>query len=282
MRKSYILILLILIFMSISCVAAQDNVNSTVSSTDISVNNTGEPSTFYDLKTDIQNLNPGDVYEINQDYVFGRLDTSPNPNFEIRNEPINIKADNVTINGNGHYIDGHHRTALFNVTGNNVRILNLTIINCEDVCCKMYMDYDLRAIEIITGEKLNLTSSINSKVSSICWYGDNGLISDCIFSGNTARKGGAMTWEGNNGRIENCQFINNTATEVSGALYIGGENNTISNSTFTDCISQLSGEEIYLDRSRKNITLKNVKYDQLLLIDGQKTNIDTDYLGISY
>ena len=117
MRKFYMLILFILIFMSISCVASQDNVNSTVSSTDISVNDTVEPSTFYDLKTDIQNLNPGDVYDINQDYVFKRLDNTPNPNFEIRNEPINILADNVTINGNGHYIDGKHRTALFNVTG---------------------------------------------------------------------------------------------------------------------------------------------------------------------
>lgn len=46
MRKFYMLILFILIFMSISCVAAQDNVNSTVNSTDISVNDTVEPSTF--------------------------------------------------------------------------------------------------------------------------------------------------------------------------------------------------------------------------------------------
>ena len=51
-----------------------------------------------DLDKDIQNLQPGDVYNIKQDYI------KPDNASVIG---INIKADNITINGNGHVINGN-------------------------------------------------------------------------------------------------------------------------------------------------------------------------------
>ena len=62
---------------------------------------------------------------------------------------------------------------------------------------------------------------------------------------------------------------------------MGGENNTISNCNFRDSISQISREAIYLDPQRKNITIKNVENNELILIDGQITNITTQYLRYS-
>ena len=80
-----------------------------------------------DLDRDIQNLQPGDVYDIKQDYI------KPDNASVIG---INIKADNVTINGNGHVIYGNINNILkdgesvdaagniFTVSGNNVKIYN--------------------------------------------------------------------------------------------------------------------------------------------------------------
>ena len=83
-----------------------------------------------DLDKDIQNLQPGDVYDIKHDYI------KPDNASVIG---INIKTDNITINGNGHVIHGNINNTLkdgefidcvgniFTVSGNNVKIINLTI-----------------------------------------------------------------------------------------------------------------------------------------------------------
>ena len=84
------------------------------------------------LGSDIQNLQFGDVYDIKHDYI------KPDNASVIG---INIKADNVTINGNGHVIYGNINNTIedgefidgvgniFTVSGDNVKIINLTISN---------------------------------------------------------------------------------------------------------------------------------------------------------
>ena len=192
--KKYVLAtLLFLIFITMSSVCAGDVGNST------SVGTIGE------LNNTIQSLEPGDICNIQKDYKFnypGMYDSG-----------IPIYADNVTVNGNNHVIDGGNLYALFNVIGNDVKICNFTFINSKDT---------------IT---LPCGSSVYGS-SPITWNGDNGVICDCKFSQNTAVNGGAMTWMGNNGTIDNCIFINSTARGAGGALYIGGENNTVSSCVF--------------------------------------------------
>ena len=119
-------LLVIVVFMSISCVSASDNSNATSDlGSDISVDDISVPGSFDELNNNIKNLNSGDVYNLTQDYVF-----SDNQYLlQIRKQIINIGVDNVTINGNGHVIDGNFRTALFEVTGCNVKIFNLTFKN---------------------------------------------------------------------------------------------------------------------------------------------------------
>uniref|UniRef100_UPI00389042A9 hypothetical protein n=1 Tax=Methanobrevibacter sp. TaxID=66852 RepID=UPI00389042A9 len=103
-RKRHILIILIIAFISISCASASDNTNITANSgSDIPINDISTPGNFDDLQNDIANLNPGDIYNINQDYIF---DPCSNPDYIgpkiITHEGILIATDNVTINGNGH------------------------------------------------------------------------------------------------------------------------------------------------------------------------------------
>ena len=72
---------------------------------------------FDELKSNIESLNPGDVLNIHKDYS---LDNDSNIAIT---SCIAVKADNVTINGNGYSINGNNHSVSFKITGNNVKIL---------------------------------------------------------------------------------------------------------------------------------------------------------------
>lgn len=185
------------------------------------------PATYNDLCHDIENLKPGDVYDIKKDYTVEDCD-----NVLSKNRIINISADNVVINGNGHTIDGNKNLgyfAIFNVTGNNVTIVNLNIVNSRTFNDEYVGSYWNRYGDDYT-----------RVVSPIEWHGDNGVMSNCTFDDNSAVDGGALCWIANNGLIDNCYFNNNAATR-GGSIFISGYNNTIVNSTIKDSYS------LYLD-----------------------------------
>lgn len=144
MKKLYLLLLSMIVLMSISCAFASDNTNETIINHDFSVdetitanlenvyvdnitfnekldNNMNVPANvsyesiqergnvlgdFDELNDNIQNLSPGDVYNIDKDYSFnGEINQSK--------QFITIDKDNITINGNDHTIDGQHHSGLF-------------------------------------------------------------------------------------------------------------------------------------------------------------------------
>lgn len=186
---------------------------------------------------------------------------------------ITIDKENITINGNRHVIDADGAFyAIFKVTGNNVKILNLTIINSKP------NGPNIPSISIM--DNPNYQKTYHDVSSPISWYGDNGVISDCTLINNEAINGGAISWMGKNGTLNNCKFINNTARGIGGAIYMGGENNTLINSVFINNLGQLSHESVYLDRNRKNINFTNCVFESgdKYIIDGTISNIDVKYL----
>ena len=230
------------------------------------------PGSYEDLNHDIQNLQPGNTYDIDKDYNFD----GEGKQKIINQNVINIENDNITINGNGHVIDASGEFyAIFKVTGNNVKIMNLTVINSKPITLNMPVD--------ILTDILDYHKTYHEVLSPVIWYGDNGVISDCTFTNNEAINGGAICWKGNNGTVNRCIFINNTARGIGGAIYMSGANNTINNSAFVNSSSLLSHEAIYLDRSRKNINLTACAFPEgsKLIIDGSVTNIDVNYLAYS-
>ncbi|WP_407415821.1 hypothetical protein [Methanobrevibacter sp.] len=267
-RKLYLLGIILIIFISISCVSASDNTNTTQNmGSDISIDNISIPGTYDDLNTDIQNLHSGDVYNITKDYKFD----SKGQTIILQDRIIVISQDNIVINGNGFTIDagGSQNFAIFKVLGNNVTINNLKFANSEP--------------STIMGPTIFDNCRYQKVLSPICWEGNDGTIENCNFYNNCAVNGGSISWTGNNGKIDNCQFINSTARGVGGALYIGGANNTISNCIMINSTSQLSGEAVYIDRNRKNITFTNFTCpNELQIIDGVAFNIDVNYLFYSY
>ncbi|WP_156064618.1 hypothetical protein [Methanobrevibacter sp. YE315] len=215
---------------------ASGNVVLEISQTDLEndVNMTGNvveeefspeiiPATYNDLCHDIENLKPGDVYDIKKDYIIEDCDKDLS-----KNRIININADNVVINGNGHTIDGNKNRgyfAIFNVTGNNVTIMNLNIVKVR--ACNL--EYQ--------GSYWNHYGADYTRVvSPIEWHGDNGVLSNCTFDDNNGEDGGALYWIANNGLIDNCYFNLNAATR-GGSIFISGYNNTIRNSIFKDSFS---------------------------------------------
>ena len=272
LKNKFILILICaLVFISISSVCASEE-NVTVESDS---NPSIEGNSFEDLKNDISNINPGDVYNMDRDYTFD----ANTPGSKSTTRMLSIDKDNVTINGNGHVIDGSNKAAFFRITGNNVKIFNLTFING-----KSFSVSSAGVWGEFTPEQQASLGKFEKVIdfSPICWMGSNGEISDCILQDNTAINGGAMTWMGSNGIINNIKFINNTATGIGGAIYIGGLYNNISNCMFINSTSLLSGEAIYVDRIHKNISLSNVSFKQdIFVIDGSYNGIDVDYLTYS-
>ena len=189
-----------------------------------------------------KNLKDGDIYNLTRDYYF---------DYTCQFYPI--MANNVTINGNGHII--HCRDEMANsiiwVMGNNVNI-NTMIFDIDE-------------------------PAGYGSASFVNWKGNNGSITDCAFTGNHVRNGGAVTWTGNDGLIDNCIFINNTASVAGGAIVISGLNNIISNSIFLNCSSLLTGEAIFIDHKRKNITLENISFDNAVpVIDEGATSYNID------
>ena len=197
--------------------------------------------TFEEVCRDIETLTPGEIYNIESDYVIA--DSSEDLR---RNRIINIKADNVVINGNGHIIDAkgsEYFFALFNVTGNNVTITNLGITNSHAI----NYPYSISDNNIYGDD-------YNKVISPVEWHGDKGVISNCTFHANSGEMGGAVYWMGNNGLIDNCVFDENDA-DVGGALYILGAGNSIVNSSFVNSFSLFNFEAIYLaDKSTLSLT----------------------------
>ncbi|WP_296884201.1 hypothetical protein [uncultured Methanobrevibacter sp.] len=236
--------------------------NINVTSLDMSHQSANATSgSFDELKSNIESLNPGDVLNIHKDYS---LDNDSNIAIA---SCIAVKADNVTINGNGHYINGNNHPVSFKITGNNVKIFDWGFCNCQGYgkTLKVNIDGNSRSIKYMDNK------------SPVYWLGDNGIMSDCIFSKNSGVNGGAVTWMGNNGCINRVIFQNNKAKGAGGAIYLNGKNNNLCNCVFRNSTSQLFNESVFLDNTESFNISKNY-CDALFLIDGSQFNIGVDNL----
>ena len=254
-----LLIICICVFMSISCVCASDNV-SDVDGLNAYWDDVDFNGSFDDLQQDINGLSSGDTYNLDGNYCYDDGDHTC--------LGISIYQDNITINGNGHILNGMYKSVFFYVYGKNVKIVNLTFI-------KSYYSDSIR-------NHIG-TFDFESDRSSIHWVGDNGVISNCLFYGNSALvKGGAITWKGNNGLINNSLFINDTAGVIGGAIYMAGFNNAICNCIFLNSTSRIGGEAIYIDRNHRNCNISAIYNGEKLFTDGSIININVDYLNYIY
>ena len=184
LRFNFLIVLFILLFFSMCVVCAQEN-----NTVDESLSMTG---TYCDLEKEIDNLEPNETIKLTQDYEYNENEYDQNNPF------IEIKKDNITINGNNHIINSKNKSSFFKITGHHVKIINLKLINAQAQLQKSNDNFwvsDL--ISISTNPPIN-------------WLGDYGILENCTIQNSKNLNNGIIEIQGQNNKIENIKFINNT------------------------------------------------------------------------
>lgn len=199
-----------------------------------------QPSSFQSLKELIDDAGENSVINLTQDYRFTHgLDD----NFT---RGIVINNSNITINGNGHSIDGLYQTRMFLVYGDNIKIYNLNFIQ---------------------GSTPNDGNTSEGDTywfgGSIIWYGADGCIENCLFTECMSNSdGGAVHWDGDNGKVVNSTFEFNFARSEGGGIYWDGVNGSLLNSTFRyNSLEMNNGAGVFWSETGINCYVANCNFE---------------------
>ena len=196
----------------------------------------GDIANFTELENEIRTQ--GNDITLEKDYALNITDEIGYIN------GIVIDMDNVIIDGKGHSISGSNLARIFNITGNNVTLKNITFENG-----KAYSGGAINASGKITLEDCRFINNNANNGGAV--YLSDGNITNCQFIKNTASKNGGAIYL-DKGSISHSEFINNSA-ENGGAVNIN--NGTITDSNFTDNIASQNGGANYINEG--NITNSN-------------------------
>ena len=184
---------------------------------------------------------------------------------------IQIIRNNTVIDGDNHIVDANGKARIFNVTGNNITLMNFKFINAfSDKGAAIYSTGE--DMKIINCTFLNGVASteagaiflraprgqiINSTfINSSSYYTGavlinsvNASVCGSYFENNRANvSAGALGWaKKDNGIIRDCTFVNNSAyNEGGGALFWnGGKNGLIENTKFINNFANFNGSAIF-------------------------------------
>ena len=115
------------------------------------------------------------------------------------------------------------------------------------------------------------------------YFLDQGTVTNCNFTGNTATGDGGAVYFNSNGEVTNCNFTNNSATENGGAVYFN-ETGTMSNCNFTGNTATKRGGAVCFDgtgtMSNCNFTGNTATGDGgAVYFDGTGTAINCNFTG---
>ena len=231
-NKKFLLIFVLILIISLSAVSASDDLNQANENSDVNAN-------FTELQNKISNAEENSTIELDNNYVY---------NDEEFSEGIIINK-NITINGNGHTIDGNYASRIFYINATNVVLNNITFINGwtqDSGGAIIDRDIDLDFIYGPQNIEINDCSFMDCAANSFggAIYMNHDLsIRNSDFINNRAGCGGAIfIWNDlKNCLIENSRFLNNslmsdgasTWVKGGGAIFVGCTKITIRNSTFT-------------------------------------------------
>ncbi|WP_405304196.1 beta strand repeat-containing protein [Methanobrevibacter sp.] len=208
-------------------------VNTPISSNDGNQNNpTGESNskTFSDLRNAINSADEGSTLILYDDYAYDS---------GVTFDGIKI-GKQITIDGNGHTLDGKNSARMFHIDADNVVLRNINFVNGNpnnNGGGALLIRASNTLIENCTftsnkggyGGAIFMNKEYNSKLVA------GTTILYCEFSDNTAESGGGAIYsESKENSIVNNKFTNNKAnTGLGGAVFISGSDNEILNNVFT-------------------------------------------------
>jgi len=266
--------------LSASIVSAHENITEDLEEEKSGVLMENQNKSFTDLNNDINgNISKTEII-LTDDYSYQDNDTAGG---------INITRS-LTIDGQGHTINGKQKSGIFRIQATNVTLKNIKFINGdEDLKAGGALYFDCNSsgniinstfIHNMAGTAgaiyfgVNTSGTIDSSVfidNHVVWnggaiyqnYNSSMFIKNCIFESNGATispvygDGGAISSGSNcTGVIINSSFINNSARFIGGAIYIVDYSPMlIANSTFKDNYAERGGA-IYHD-DHTNTTIVN-------------------------
>ena len=276
MKKSMkiipLLVIIFLVSISYACAADTDGNNLTdsdvlTSSDDdmaISTANNEEivksinvsSKTFSDLSKEINKAEEGSEIILTEDCEYDS---------GITFEGISIRKQ-ITINGNGHNINGKDSARAFFIDADNVVLKNINFINgnsrahgggdllirasdtvIENCTFKNNKDVYGGTIYMNAYSKLNPSKEVTGT-----------KINNCKFESNTAEKsGGAIYALSKENTITNCEFISNQAAMGGAILIANSNNNKITNNKFTSNSAKSEGGALALMYTSNDIVKDN-------------------------
>ena len=201
-----ILAIFLVSLLAVSAVSAADNTtkNIDVEKTDeilsvdenqLILRENNDKGTFTDLANEIANA--GSQLNLDKNYHFTENDS------EEYKYGIKIEKS-IVINGNGHTIDGQYQAAIFDISGSNVILNNISFMHF----------------------------SSDNMGSAVHWSGANGILANSSFYYGSSNVGGAVFWSGANGILANSSFLDTYAGSFGGAVYWSGADGVLANSSF--------------------------------------------------
>ena len=196
----------------------------------------GDYDSFDELARLINNTPEGGVLILDSDYAY----------IEGQIKGVLI-SKSITIDGQGHTLDGRHLSRIFNITADNVTIKNVNFIN-GNALGRYFGSYLGGGAIYWNGNNGNLFNSnfTDNHGSGIeddpfdkeeTYVDENGMIVHVIRFrpvGAKINEGGAITWNGTNGHVDGCIFTKNSVgyPDSGGAIMWRGDNGLVTNSEF--------------------------------------------------
>ena len=189
--KLMFILAIILVSLSISSVCASDVDNQTIQSIDqitsaagdvivddVKLSNVNNIGSFRDMQSLINN---NDVIDLTKDFAATKSDGI-----------VEISGSKI-INGNGHVLSGNGKTAIFNITGGDVVLNDIMLVNGKSS----------------DGGAVYVSNANSLKFNKI------------IFDSNHATDDGGAVYidKGKSISFVNCDFLKNTASDYGGAIY---------------------------------------------------------------
>ena len=178
-------------------------------------------TTFTELRNQIEISNEDDTLILDNDV------------YQDTKEDIKIYKP-ITIDGNGHTLNGKNLYRMFEVFSDNVVLRNINFIN------------------------------VNTTVK---WYGDNCTVKGCTFKNVKGYDGGVLECLGVNGKIKNCTFINSKGHN-GGAIYISKDCCEVDGCTFQNCIAKDTAGAIFFGIATDDSQVKNCTFKQNRAVNG--------------
>ena len=152
---------------------------------------------FTELKQKIYDAGVGDTISLDKNYKY--LDSDDMCDGVVIDKTL-------TVDGQGHTIDGSRLARAFYVSADNVIIKNINFIDCAA-----------------------------ESGGAIYWFGADGSVSGCSLADCSALFGGAIDWYNKtNGNVSYCSFTNCNAS-IGGAIIWFGADGSVSGCNFSDC-----------------------------------------------